>query len=453
MTENPLRLNTQEFDRNWARWIMETAYRWEDLKDVIKLTGIDIVDADHRVLIEYAIEFNRLFKLVDDGGFDINFIRALQELFRHLYDFTKEHFDREQKLIKRMGILGIEEQCQKHKLILNQLISYQHEIESGRLNIAFQFKSTFMEWLVNHINLIDYETFRLDNIGLIVLAKTYHWNDASFLIRSMSFDKIDTDHREMTEYVLELNALIDNEQNAPAADIRQRAMPILHKLDDFAHEHVEREEAIIKRYELKNLSKQEKEHNELFSLLKSCIEDPNKPLLQIKLDILEWWVKHINMTDYSSFKADNWTYQVLNHADKVEDVVDLITSMGVKSVDDQHQLQTKHIFELNTQLKVYEQDGASPSVMKEILDKTSKIYRFAETHFTHEEHIMERINAPFLSNHRMEHQALLTKIQTYINNVRSGRIQLSTKLKTLFAEWWIHHINHTDYNSFRTYRQ
>ncbi|NQU65111.1 MAG: hypothetical protein HQ517_12640, partial [SAR324 cluster bacterium] len=53
----------ERFENSWAQWIMETAYRWEDLADVIKLTGIDTIDTDHQILAAYAIDFNRLFDI------------------------------------------------------------------------------------------------------------------------------------------------------------------------------------------------------------------------------------------------------------------------------------------------------------------------------------------------------------------------------------------------------
>jgi hemerythrin-like metal-binding protein len=439
----------REFDNNWSRWIMETAYCWDDLKNVIKLTGIDMVDNDHRILVEYAIEFNKLFDLVQHGGFDLAFIKALESLFQQLYSFTKEHFDRELILIKQMGIPGFEHQEKQHKKILGMLSEYMNEIEIGRLNISLQFKSAFMEWLVDHINYIDYETFRLDKIGTIILSKAHRWEDAAGLIRSMSFDKIDNDHKVMTEYVLEFNKLIDNSNGNDKANLQKKGNEILLKLGKFAREHIEREETIIVKYGLKNYDRQKKEHQEFFEMLERFQNNSDIAFEQMKMEILNWWVKHINMTDYTTFKGEEWTVPFLNRAQHWEDVAELVNKMGVRSIDEQHRIQAEYIYNLNNQLDEFEKKGHDPVLFTSILEQSEKIYHFAEKHFVHEEEILERIKAPFLIKHKMEHQALLKKIKTYIENVRTGKLQLSKKLRLLFADWWINHINHTDYQSFR----
>ncbi len=445
----------QWFEKNWAQWIMETAYRWEDLSDVIKLTGIDMIDNDHRILTEYAIEFNRLFDIAGDSGFDLAFINAMEKLFAQLFGFTRAHFEREQDLIERLGIPGIGKQRFEHKRILTMLEDYMAEIQSGRLNIALKFKSSFMEWLADHINLIDYETFRADKIGPIVFSKARVWEDTADLIRSMGFSQVDDDHRVMTEYMLELDEFSRSNVSNILKEVRDPVIEILEKLREFADLHFQKEEKTIAKYHLKNLKTQKLEHKRFLTILNDHIsnflESDTLPSLEnLKIDILGWWVNHINQIDYSSFKEENWVINILSKARNWEDISELVLSIGIDSIDNQHKKQTEHILGLKSLLERYEKQRDDQEIFEQIVLQSEQIYRYAEKHFEHEEEIMQKMKIPDLASHMTEHMALLDKIQKYIENVKAGRMLVSIKLKTLFADWWINHINNTDYKSFRS---
>ena len=444
---------SEVFETNWTQWIMETAYRWEDLSDVIKLTGIDIVDDDHKVLTEYAIEFNRLFDFTETGGFDLDFINALEKLFAQLFSFTREHFSREQEIIKNFGIPGLKGQINQHERILGMLQEYMDEIQTGKLNIALKFKSTFMDWLADHINRIDYNTFRLDKIGPIVLSKAKSWDDAKDLVRSVGFLQIDEDHRQLVEYALEFNKLIEENDQITSVEQKDHTLTILNKILSYVKEHFAREETLIERHQLKGLDLQREEHQKISIKFKSYINDLEQDravsLQQLKTDILQWWVYHINEIDYDSFKADNWIINILSEAREWNDVADLVIRTDVESVDNQHRIQTEFILEMTESLEKFASKKPLQEEFDWIVAQSEKIYQFAEKHFEHEERLLQAFNPPNMAIHVTEHMALLDKIQEYIDNVKSGRVLISLKLKTLFADWWINHINHTDYQSFQ----
>ena len=48
----------------WARWVMETARKWEDIDDLIHHTGIEAVDADHRRMTEVALQISNLLDML-----------------------------------------------------------------------------------------------------------------------------------------------------------------------------------------------------------------------------------------------------------------------------------------------------------------------------------------------------------------------------------------------------
>ncbi|NQU64577.1 MAG: hemerythrin family protein, partial [SAR324 cluster bacterium] len=405
---------------------------------------------------EYAIDFNRLFDIAGGGGFDLDFIDALEKLFSQLYGFTKEHFKKEQELQQRLGIPGRSKQKFEHDKIIAKLEDFMAEIKSGRLNISLKLKSEFMEWLADHINLVDFETFRLDKIGPIVLSKAETWVDAAELVRSMGINQIDEDHQVMTEYALELSQLTNDDQDDVLSEIWDPFKKILKKLHGFAEEHFDREEKAIKKYHLKNLENMKEEHQSFLTILETHISDLERGIMlppkKIKTEILEWWVDHINRVDYSTFKEENWAVNILSEARTWEDVSDLILSMGVESVDQQHKKQTEHILELTTLLEQYETRREDQEIFKQIVLQSEKIFQFAEKHFEHEEKMMQQMKVPNLAGHMAEHMALLDKIQDYIKNMKSGRVLVSLKLKTLLADWRINQINQTDSQSFKSER-
>ncbi len=55
-------------NQNWTRWILQTARKWEDIDEIIKITGIDTIDNDHRKMAEYALEINNLIDLFEKEG-------------------------------------------------------------------------------------------------------------------------------------------------------------------------------------------------------------------------------------------------------------------------------------------------------------------------------------------------------------------------------------------------
>ena len=443
----------QEFESNWAQWIMETAYRWEDLSDVIKMTGIDKVDNDHKILSEYAIEFNRLFDFTGKGGFDLDFINAMEKLFAQLFSFTKEHFTREQEIIERLGIPGLRGQMNQHTKILKMLEDYMEEINTGKLNIALKFKSTFMDWLANHINNIDYNTFRLDKIGPIVLSKAQSWEDAADLIRSMGMVQIDEDHRHLTELALEFNQLIESETDLSSNKLREQSLDKIRRLSDFAAEHFSREEQIIEQYQLPMFEEQQAEHQKIlikFKTYETSIEKGELlDLQELKSDILEWWVTHINLRDFNTFKSDDWVLKILSEAKTWDDIEDLVFKTNIHFIDQQHRIQTEYILEMNSYLENLAKKKVDEQTYNWIIAQSEKIYQFAEKHFEDEERVLQEMKPVNMAAHVTEHMALLDKIQEYIENVKSGRVLISLKLKTLFANWWINHINHIDYESFK----
>ena len=122
--------------------------------------------------------------------------------------------------------------------------------------------------------------------------------------------------------------------------------------------------------------------------------------------------------------------------------------MGVDIIDEQHRHQTINILEMNPHLDNYTRKGRNPAEYEWIVNRLDEIYHYAEQHFEDEERVMQKFRPSNYATHVSEHMVILDKLQEASEQVKSGQILASRRLKVLFAEWWINHINYTDHLSF-----
>jgi hemerythrin len=88
------------------------------------------------------------------------------------------------------------------------------------------------------------------------------------------------------------------------------------------------------------------------------------------------------------------------------------------------------------------------SKRNKVIELFSEIIAFADKHFKHEETIMRDKNIDGYINHKAEHNKILKKMDDLKENYASGRLFLSSNLKTILLEWWINHTSTTDYRTF-----
>ncbi len=112
-------------------------------------------------------------------------------------------------------------------------------------------------------------------------------------------------------------------------------------------------------------------------------------------------------------------------------------SVGITLFDNDH----KQLISLTNRLHDSITVGSQQSVLAPILNELVKYTIF---HFGHEEGLMLQYSYPDYEKHKIEHDALVKKVQDFHNQVISGKTSISLSLIGFLKEWLVNHIMKTD---------
>jgi len=112
------------------------------------LTGIHLIDIEHKELFGIVEKANRLVKSYNDlSGYD-NIIQILNEL----KDYTKEHFADEEEYMESIHYQGLEAQKRAHEAFIDKLECIDlNEIEDNPKEYLQELLEFLLGWLINHI--------------------------------------------------------------------------------------------------------------------------------------------------------------------------------------------------------------------------------------------------------------------------------------------------------------
>ena len=321
-------------NEHWQRWVMQTARSWDDIAPIIKETGIAPVDHDHRQLAEYTLELNEL--LLDmENNFSLDNIKEQRALIDRFFEYMQTHFNREEGLIKKFNIPGLKQQQREHQKILKMIENIIFEFKTGRISSAFKVRLQLLDWLVNHVNSTDYETFDFLNICESILVVD-NWDDISEFIRKVHVPPIDIEHKVLTESIMKTGRAIRNFQDNSISD-GNVIFGYLEIVLSKAKSHFENEIEIITKFNISGEDIQHEQHNQFLSYIEGQIEILKNgrfdKLYELERELLFWWVKHINIHDYGTFVKANWFENVFSVSTCPEDVVWLINHTGIKKID------------------------------------------------------------------------------------------------------------------------
>lgn len=123
-----------------------TYLQWSDDLAV----GNAFIDNDHQKLIEMV---NRLHALMQEGkGKDV-----LGKVLHNLVTYTKEHFRREEDLMRNIRYAGFAAHRDEHEKLLQQVLELHGKFESGTATLSIQVLHMLRDWLINHIGKSDME--------------------------------------------------------------------------------------------------------------------------------------------------------------------------------------------------------------------------------------------------------------------------------------------------------
>lgn len=130
----------QTRETSWVRWVLQTARTWDDISVVIKETGIEKIDNDHRHMTDYALAINNMIDTMERGEHNLDFINHQADLLQKLYDYTLKHFSREEDLIQSFNMDGYNDHKSVHEEILAMIRNTIDDFNTGRLTISQNLK-------------------------------------------------------------------------------------------------------------------------------------------------------------------------------------------------------------------------------------------------------------------------------------------------------------------------
>lgn len=108
--------------------------------------GIEKVDEDHHKLLEWVED------IVEEGRSEADVLKILDELM----DYTKYHFEREEKVMQICGYPDSHSHIQSHRELTSDLERLAAELKSSPTRKLFrEFHDFLRDWLINHILEVD----------------------------------------------------------------------------------------------------------------------------------------------------------------------------------------------------------------------------------------------------------------------------------------------------------
>lgn len=104
--------------------------------------GIDVIDGQHRRIIDYINEL--------DAARHENDQDKVSQVLMGLVDYTRTHFVFEEDIMKQAGYPLTDSHKKVHDMFVANVAKYVHQHESGR-NITNKLLSDLKIWLTNHI--------------------------------------------------------------------------------------------------------------------------------------------------------------------------------------------------------------------------------------------------------------------------------------------------------------
>jgi len=424
-------------EKRWVSWKMQTSRTWEDIQDVLKLVQIDFIDYDHKILVEYALKLNQLIQKLDEQ-YALTLIDEIGKLLNDLYQYAVEHFDREELFMEKYDLPHINVHKIEHKRILDILSNSIIEFQKGKVTVGHELKLQVMEWLIHHINVIDFNFFRIENWSKN-LINANDWESVKDIISLTGVNEVDEQHKRITEQAIEIFVLLDNGEDKSC---------IIDKFNDFTKYvkfHFSYEEVFMRKYKIQDFSSHHEEHryfeNRLNTFPDDILEDESRAN-EFKSWLLTWWINHINVTDYNTFLGRNWVTNIIEEAAGMDDMVELLRLTDIGNIDHEHLQVMEMTFKLH---KLISNNLTQKHDVEELL---MQIYEAAEVHFSREEAIMKRYQMVDYSSHHGEHTLILKRLKTMLKNYQDGRLYASQNIKTMILDWWISHTNTVDYRTF-----
>jgi len=155
----------------WTRWVLQSARQWADVSGIVHTIGIHTVDEDHRKFTQYALDLNLIIQALNNRDASFENLHRGEEIFEQLLDYAEIHFNREERIMRKMQSPMLAAHLEQHATFLGMIEEHYNDFKRGRLQMVSGLKLSILDWWVNHINVVDYETFVLGKTDRMRVGK------------------------------------------------------------------------------------------------------------------------------------------------------------------------------------------------------------------------------------------------------------------------------------------
>lgn len=110
--------------------------------------GIPLIDQQHKQLVQLT---NNLFLACLNGETTESFAQAVAEAV----DYTKYHFNAEEKLLEQVRYPNIEAHKKEHRDFVNELAQAVQAFKDGKKFVPNNFARYLRDWILTHIAISD----------------------------------------------------------------------------------------------------------------------------------------------------------------------------------------------------------------------------------------------------------------------------------------------------------
>ncbi len=122
------------------------------------LTGHPIIDADHKVLVQYVNELN--LAMMEGRGRNL-----VLQVLRNLVQYTRDHFAREEEIWRKGGLSTLPQHLKTHSDLVGKVEQFEKQLQAGTATLTTDLMSFLRDWLISHV-------FKVDKAGVREIQKS-----------------------------------------------------------------------------------------------------------------------------------------------------------------------------------------------------------------------------------------------------------------------------------------
>lgn len=130
------------------------------------LTGVDLIDYQHKMLCFYINTLHRATKRGADKS-------VISEIVDYLKLYTATHFSTEEQYFEHSAYPDVEAHKKIHVKFVDKVVQVQRELNAGSLTVGDDLLEFLKDWLINHIRVTDHEYVKFVQASLAREAKSH----------------------------------------------------------------------------------------------------------------------------------------------------------------------------------------------------------------------------------------------------------------------------------------